>query len=301
MPTMVLALTALSVVTKSGLASIYNPGAHGFTRGAVRLHVPGEQQRQRVRRLRRDELLRRARRVAMLPRPLRADARRARTRRARSPGRRPSPASVGTFRTDGPTFAVLLVGRHPAHRGPDDLPRAHARAARRGVVALMLRDLKASVIALVVRDARLRSRASRRSMTGLRPARVREQGDGSLVKVERQGRRLAARSSGVHEAAVLPRAAVGDCSRVQRRRDDVRQPRADEPGPARRTSAAQVKAILKLERPYNPGLTVHDIPVDAVTTSGSGIDPDISPAYAALQSRRIAAVRHLPLDDGPGR
>ena len=55
------------------------------------------------------------------------------------------------------------------------------------------------------------------------------------------------------------------------------------------------QAILKLEGPYNPGLTIHDIPVDAVTTSGSGIDPDISPAYAQLQSRRIAAVRHLPL------
>ena len=57
----------------------------------------------------------------------------------------------------------------------------------------------------------------------------------------------------------------------------------------------QAEAILKLERPYNPGLTIHDIPVDAVTTSASGIDPDISPAYAALQSRRVAAVRHLPL------
>jgi K+-transporting ATPase ATPase C chain len=59
--------------------------------------------------------------------------------------------------------------------------------------------------------------------------------------------------------------------------------------------AQNAQAILKLERPYNPGLTVHDIPVDAVTTSGSGIDPDISPAYAALQARRVAAVRHLPL------
>jgi potassium-transporting ATPase KdpC subunit len=55
------------------------------------------------------------------------------------------------------------------------------------------------------------------------------------------------------------------------------------------------KAILELERSYNPGLTIGDIPVDAVTTSGSGIDPDISPANAALQSRRVAAVRHLPL------
>jgi K+-transporting ATPase ATPase C chain len=54
-------------------------------------------------------------------------------------------------------------------------------------------------------------------------------------------------------------------------------------------------AILELESPYNPGMTVHDIPVDAVTISGSGIDPDISPAYAALQAHRVAAVRHLPL------
>ncbi len=59
--------------------------------------------------------------------------------------------------------------------------------------------------------------------------------------------------------------------------------------------AQNAQAILELERPYNPGLTIHDIPVDAVTTSGSGIDPDISPANAALQSRRVAAVRHLPL------
>ena len=59
--------------------------------------------------------------------------------------------------------------------------------------------------------------------------------------------------------------------------------------------ASAARAILRLEGPYNPGLSIHDIPVDAVTTSGSGIDPDISPAYAALQSKRVAAVRHLPL------
>lgn len=57
----------------------------------------------------------------------------------------------------------------------------------------------------------------------------------------------------------------------------------------------QIEAVLKLEGPYNPGLTVKDIPVDAVTTSGSGIDPDISIAYADLQAHRVADVRHLPL------
>ena len=62
-----------------------------------------------------------------------------------------------------------------------------------------------------------------------------------------------------------------------------------------RNVRAAAAAILKLESPYNPGLKIGGIPVDAVTTSASGIDPDITPANAALQSRRIAAVRHLPL------
>jgi potassium-transporting ATPase KdpC subunit len=70
-------------------------------------------------------------------------------------------------------------------------------------------------------------------------------------------------------------------------------------GPTNQTLAQNVQkaahGILALEGPYNPGLTIHDIPVDAVTTSGSGIDPDITTANAALQSRRVAAVRHLPL------
>jgi K+-transporting ATPase ATPase C chain len=59
--------------------------------------------------------------------------------------------------------------------------------------------------------------------------------------------------------------------------------------------AQNAHAILKLERPYNPGLTIAQIPVDAVVPSGSGIDPDITPAYAQLQAPRIAAVRHVPL------
>jgi K+-transporting ATPase ATPase C chain len=55
------------------------------------------------------------------------------------------------------------------------------------------------------------------------------------------------------------------------------------------------EAVLGLEGPYNPGLTIHDLPVDAVVPSGSGIDPEISLAYAQLQARRVASVRQLPL------
>jgi K+-transporting ATPase ATPase C chain len=58
----------------------------------------------------------------------------------------------------------------------------------------------------------------------------------------------------------------------------------------------RAQAILQLEGPFNPGLAIGDIPVDAVTTSGSGIDPHISPAYARLQTARVAQRRGLSAD-----
>jgi potassium-transporting ATPase KdpC subunit len=54
-------------------------------------------------------------------------------------------------------------------------------------------------------------------------------------------------------------------------------------------------AYLALERPFDRGLTAKRVPVDAVTTSGSGVDPHISKANAQIQAHRIASVRHLPL------
>ncbi|HEX4437782.1 MAG TPA: potassium-transporting ATPase subunit C [Solirubrobacteraceae bacterium] len=60
--------------------------------------------------------------------------------------------------------------------------------------------------------------------------------------------------------------------------------------------AEQAKEYLALNGPYDPGLTVAEIPVDAVNTSASNLDPEISPANASIQAHRIAAKRQLPLN-----
>jgi potassium-transporting ATPase KdpC subunit len=52
---------------------------------------------------------------------------------------------------------------------------------------------------------------------------------------------------------------------------------------------------VKFNKPYDKSLTREDVPVDAVTQSASGVDPDISEANAQIQAHRIAAVRHIPL------
>jgi K+-transporting ATPase ATPase C chain len=55
----------------------------------------------------------------------------------------------------------------------------------------------------------------------------------------------------------------------------------------------QLKAYIDLNGSYNPGLTDAKVPADAVTTSGSGVDPHISVANARIQERRVAAIRGL--------
>lgn len=56
-----------------------------------------------------------------------------------------------------------------------------------------------------------------------------------------------------------------------------------------------IKEYLRLNKPYDPSLTVAEIPVDAVNTSASGLDPEISRANAWIQAYRVAALRRLSL------
>ncbi len=79
---------------------------------------------------------------------------------------------------------------------------------------------------------------------------------------------------------------------------------------ARDEVRANLSAYLKRERPYDPELPVDGpisragsnlsahrprVPVDAVTQSASGVDPQISVANARIQAHRVAAVRGLSL------
>jgi K+-transporting ATPase ATPase C chain len=64
-------------------------------------------------------------------------------------------------------------------------------------------------------------------------------------------------------------------------------------GPTSQALVDRVKADVETWR--KDGVT-GPIPADAVTTSASGLDPDISPAYALLQVTRVAKARNLPED-----
>lgn len=66
-------------------------------------------------------------------------------------------------------------------------------------------------------------------------------------------------------------------------------------GPLNPALADAVKARIEALRAADPGNDV-PVPIDLVTASASGLDPDISPAAARYQAPRIARARNLPLE-----
>ena len=65
-------------------------------------------------------------------------------------------------------------------------------------------------------------------------------------------------------------------------------------GPNNPTLVTDVKQLQAQIAAFDH-VKISQIPPDAVTSSGSGLDPDISPGNAAIQVDRVAATRHLPV------
>jgi K+-transporting ATPase ATPase C chain len=63
--------------------------------------------------------------------------------------------------------------------------------------------------------------------------------------------------------------------------------------PTSRALVERVRNDVALATSQNPGLSTGDVPVDMVTASGSGLDPDITPANAYAQAARVARARGM--------
>jgi potassium-transporting ATPase potassium-binding subunit len=108
-PTLVLSFTALSIVTHAGLASVFNPGAHGFTEALYAYTSQTNNNGSAFAGYAATNFSAEFGAIAMyLGRfvPLLA----ALAIGGSLAAKKTAPASAGTFRTDGPTFAVLLFG-----------------------------------------------------------------------------------------------------------------------------------------------------------------------------------------------
>ena len=64
-------------------------------------------------------------------------------------------------------------------------------------------------------------------------------------------------------------------------------------GPTNKNLADRVQAAVKADIAADPGLTFGNVPIDMVTTSGSGLDPDVTVANARAQAPRVAAARGM--------
>jgi K+-transporting ATPase ATPase C chain len=152
-----------------------------------------------------------------------------------------------------------------------------------------LADLRTAIVAFVAISV-LTGLAYPFAMTGVSQALFHRQANGSVIT--RDG--TAVGSSLVGQDFSDPKYFQGRPSAAGTNGYDASASSGSNLGPTSKALADRVTADIQRIRQENGLAPDARIPVDAVTASASGLDPHISPAYAALQVPRVARARGIP-------
>ncbi|HLI39824.1 MAG TPA: potassium-transporting ATPase subunit KdpC [Streptosporangiaceae bacterium] len=129
------------------------------------------------------------------------------------------------------------------------------------------------------------------AMVGLGEAAFHHQANGSLVKVD--GRVVGSRLIGQDFTAA--RFFHGRPSATSPKPYNAASSASSNLGPTNPKLLEHIKKRIAAIEKENPGVKPSQIPPGLVESSGSGLDPDISPAAAYLQAPRVARANHLPV------
>ena len=161
----------------------------------------------------------------------------------------------------------------------------------------MLQQIRPAIVMIVLMTA-LTGLAYPLAMTGIGQALFPRQANGSLI--ERDGKVIGSALIGQNFAD--PRYFHGrpsattdtdpnDASKTVPAPYSAQNSGGSNAGPTSKSLVERVQADAAKLAEENPGVPV---PVDLVTTSASGVDPDISPAAALFEVPRVAKARNLP-------
>jgi potassium-transporting ATPase KdpC subunit len=131
------------------------------------------------------------------------------------------------------------------------------------------------------------------AMTGIANVLFPHQAQGSLI--ERDGKVVGSELIGQTFAA--PGYFHGRPSAAGDKGYDASNSSGSNLGPTNKNLISAVQQRVKDVVEANPGISAHQVPIDLVTTSGSGLDPEISPASADIQVMRVAKARRIGEDD----